>query len=161
MDIIPLALVLLMALVIFYDASRYIIPNWLVGLVAGLYVPFALLAPATPDWMMALAAFAGFFVLGYALFSFRFIGGGDAKLLAACGLWTGTAAALEFLIYMTLFGGVLSLLLVALRPLAGRIPRALPKILQKGAPVPYGLAIAAALLVLLVQGRLPGIALAL
>ena len=37
-------------------------------------------------------------------------GGGDAKLLAAAGLWFGTAQVLPFLVFTVLAGGALALL---------------------------------------------------
>ena len=49
------------------------------------------------------------------LFQLRLVGGGDAKLLAAAALWVGYEQLIPFLVYVTIFGGVLALVLLAYR----------------------------------------------
>jgi prepilin peptidase CpaA len=49
------------------------------------------------------------FILGFALFSAGLFGGGDAKLMAAAGLWFGSTQALPFLAYTVIAGGILAL----------------------------------------------------
>lgn len=167
MLILAIILSALMLLVFYYDATRYIIPNWLVGLVILLYPPVYFLAEAAPDWQMALATFAGLFTVGFILFSTNIMGGGDVKLLAACGLWTGIKALPAFLIYTSLLGGALGILLIAGRPLMAfgwlkLFPaRPLPRIFEKSAPIPYGLAIAGAMLILIWIQKLPTLVLSL
>jgi prepilin peptidase CpaA len=56
-----------------------------------------------------LASGAGLFAAGFALFSLGLFGGGDAKLLAAAGLWFGWPQTLPFLVLTVLAGGVLAL----------------------------------------------------
>lgn len=161
MSIIALALLVLMVLVIWLDATAFTIPNWLCGLVLALY-PIMLFLPHEPvDWPMAIAAMSGMFVAGYVIFALGWMGGGDIKLLTACALWTGVAALWDFMIYTALLGGVLSIVLLAgrngLEKLARFNPEKLPKIFRQKAPVPYGLAIAFAFVILLVQGKIPGL----
>ncbi len=48
-------------------------------------------------------------VFGFALFSAGLLGGGDAKLLAAAGLWFGWPSLLSFLVFTALAGGVLAI----------------------------------------------------
>src|SRR5690606_13650224 len=55
--------------------------------------------------------------VGFALFAFGWIGGGDAKLAAATTLWLGFGLTLPYLVYAALLGGVLTLLILALRHL--------------------------------------------
>ena len=80
------------------------------------------------------------------MFALGWIGGGDAKLFAACGLWLGWPAFLPFLLWTALAGGVLATgLLVARKgarawPVAG--PQWLVRLLSPEAAVPYGVAIA-------------------
>ena len=57
---------------------------------------------------LALAALAFAFVL----FSFGWIGGGDAKLLTATCLWFGSETIPAYAIYVALFGGALTLQLL-------------------------------------------------
>ena len=86
--------------------------------------------------------------VGFALFALRFIGGGDAKLAAATTLWLGFGLTLPYLVYAGLLGGVLTLVVLALR----RIPltpflaryRWLERLHDRKTGVPYGIALALA-----------------
>jgi prepilin peptidase CpaA len=92
------------------DALSLRIPNWLTLLTAALFFPMAF---ATGMPMAAIGQHAaigfGLLILGFALFSFGIFGGGDAKLLAAAGLWFGTTETLPFIIFTALAGGLLAL----------------------------------------------------
>lgn len=82
----------------------------------------------------------------FALFAMNFLGGGDAKLMAAGALWMGSTHVVEYLIFVTLFGGILCLVILGYRRVpAGLLP--LPDWAQRlhtaGGPIPYGIAIAA------------------
>lgn len=163
MLVLAIVLSILMLLVIYYDVSRFIIPNWLVGLVLLPYPVFLFLAPIAVDWQMALAAFVGSFVIGFILFSSKVMGGGDVKLLAACCLWTGSKALVTFLLYMSVLGGLLALFLLLGRPVVGYyaarlFPNTLPpRLFRNGEPVPYGVAIAIAFLAVLWMQNLPAL----
>ena len=92
------------------DALSFRIPNWLT---LAIFVAFFPLAWATG---MPLAAFGlhmltGIILLaaGFALFSAGLFGGGDAKLMAAAGIWFGSSQALAFLAFTVMAGGVLAL----------------------------------------------------
>ena len=92
---------------------------------------------------LVLAVCFGFFAMGW-------IGGGDAKLAAATALWFGFDFLLDYLIYASLFGGVLTLLLIQFRrlPLPGPLARQawILRLHETGGGVPYGIALAAAAL---------------
>jgi prepilin peptidase CpaA len=105
-SILP-ALVIIAAMT---DVTNYKIPNWLTGLTAALFFPMAVWAgmPLAEFGWHLLAGVILFFV-GYGLFSLGLFGGGDAKLMAAAGLWFGTSNTLEFLILTVLVGGLLAL----------------------------------------------------
>jgi prepilin peptidase CpaA len=81
------------------------------------------------------------------MFTFGWIGGGDAKLFAASALWLGAPGLVPFLFWTAMAGGVLSIVLMVAR--RGRtaggpdVERWLPQLLRPGGPVPYGLAICA------------------
>lgn len=138
----------LMCAVIFYDVTRYIIPNWIVGLLLLAY-PLALyLTPNPFDWqssaMMALVAFA----VGFVIYALKLMGGGDVKLLVVTLLWFRVEVAFEYLLQVAVVGGALGLVLWLSRmaiakglDFSGK-KLALPRILQVGAPLPYGVAIA-------------------
>jgi prepilin peptidase CpaA len=100
---------------------------------------------------MHLGAAALVLVCAFFFFSQGWIGGGDAKLAAATALWFGFSHLLDYLVYASLLGGALTLLLLQFR----RLP--LPHILarqhwvlrlhEQGAGIPYGIALAAAALI--------------
>ncbi|HEY5217122.1 MAG TPA: prepilin peptidase [Pseudolabrys sp.] len=99
---------------------------------------------------MHLAAAALVLVFSFGFFSQGWIGGGDAKLVAATALWFGFDYLLDYLIYASLFGGALTLVLIQFRrlPLPGPLARQ-PWILrlhETGGGIPYGIALAAAAL---------------
>ena len=92
------------------DVFSLRIPNWLTGLTALLFIPMAALTG------MPLAEFGWhllsgliLFVFGYFLFSFGLFGGGDAKLMAAAGLWFGTSGSISFLFMTAMAGGALAI----------------------------------------------------
>jgi prepilin peptidase CpaA len=99
---------------------------------------------------MHLAAAALVLAFSFGFFSMGWIGGGDAKLVAATALWFGFENLLDYLVYASLFGGVLTLVLIQFRklPLPGPLARQ-PWILrlhETGGGIPYGIALAAAAL---------------
>lgn len=129
------------------DATTMTIPNRLTMLTAATFAPAALAAGLPPSaWGLALAAGAVALVLGMAMFAFGWIGGGDAKLFAACGLWVGASAALPFAMWTALAGGALAVALLLGRQAAemapGFGPRWMQRLLTRGEGVPYGVAIA-------------------
>ncbi len=77
---------------------------------------------------------------GTALFAAGWMGGGDVKLFAALGLWVSLTGALWLVAAVLLMGGLLALLFVGTRLVAGRG-------LRSGKDLPYGIAIAAGALV--------------
>jgi prepilin peptidase CpaA len=86
-----------------------------------------------------------------ALFAYRIIGGGDAKLAAAVALWLGFGNLLEYTIWTGLLGGVLAGALIAFREMP--LPASwisLDWVQRLHAPkggIPYGIALAAAALI--------------
>jgi len=126
----------------------------------GLKVPNALTAPfaavgvgvvalQTPDdAMITLAAALAVFLIGWALFAFGVMGGGDGKLMAATAIWLGPFALLDFAVLIALFGGMLALAVLFLhraeryQVLLG--PVWMERLSAPRPPVPYALAIAPA-----------------
>ncbi len=92
------------------DCVTMKIPNWLNVLIGISFFGAAFLAGMPLEqigWHVAVAALV--LVFGFGLFAFSYIGGGDAKLLSVAALWLGTGQVMEFLVVMTLAGGVLAL----------------------------------------------------
>jgi len=100
---------------------------------------------------MHIGAAALVLVVSFVLFTQGWIGGGDAKLAAATALWFGFDHLLDYLIYASLFGGALTLLLLQFRHMS--LPASLARhvwiqrLHERGEGVPYGIALAAAALV--------------
>ncbi len=134
------------------DVAAMKIPNWLTALMALSFFPMAFVI-GMPFAVMAWHVTAGvaLFALGFLLFSVGLYGGGDAKLMAAAGLWFGTSQTLPFLVATVAVGGLLCLAFMAwsffvfsfdLHGPEGAKGRGLIKQMMS-LNVPYGLAIAA------------------
>lgn len=84
----------------------------------------------------------------FVLFSMRMLGGGDAKLMAAGALWMGAEHILFYVAYVTIFGGMLSVAILLYRKFVPAAQLPLPGWAQRlhtqGGGIPYGIAIAAA-----------------
>jgi prepilin peptidase CpaA len=116
----------------------------------GLAAGFLVLAPLTGmglhDMLSHLGAGAAVLAVAFACFAIGQVGGGDAKVAAAAALWFGFDHLLDYLLYASLFGGALTILLLQFRqwplpyPLA-REPWAL-KLHDKQTGIPYGIALA-------------------
>lgn len=91
------------------DALSMRIPNWLTLLIAALFLPMALLTGMPWD-MIGIHALVGIAMLfaGFVMFSLGLFGGGDAKLLAAAGLWLGWPDLMPFLVMTAFAGGILA-----------------------------------------------------
>jgi prepilin peptidase CpaA len=104
------------------------------------------------DIAMHLAAGGTVLLLGFACFACGWIGGGDAKLAAGTALWLGFEGLLPYLFVASLVGGGLTLLMLKFRQLP--LPRLLQgqdwaeRLHRKDAGVPYGVALAAAALLI-------------
>jgi prepilin peptidase CpaA len=126
------------------DMARLIIPNWVSIALAAIF-PIAALVAGAPLAAVGLHILFGFGVLaiGFVLFQFNVFGGGDAKLLAAVSVWTGLPAAIPFLVWTAVAGGVLALALLTARQLvpAGAYPAFVDHLLKKQNGIPYGVAI--------------------
>jgi len=129
------------------DLISFTIPNWISLALVAAYVPAALLAGhGLPEMGISAAVCVGLLAVGIGMFAMGWIGGGDAKLLAAAGLWLGWGAVLHFVLFTALAGGALALLLLSARNtplvvLTLRGPGWVQRLTEKGGPAPYGVAI--------------------
>ena len=147
---ITLAFLLPLAIAALWDVASFRIPNFLSVILVALFIPAVVWAPVAVPWPWHVAAAAVMLGAGAGLFALGLLGGGDIKILSAATLWLGMGNLLMFVVFVSLAGAVVTVALVALRfvPLRGRIA-----VLQPGAAIPYGLAIAMGSAVL--AGRLP------
>ena len=138
----------LLALLLVYaaavDVRTFTISNKLtlgVAALAPLYWWSASL-PLWSDVAIQVAMAAGVFALLALAFFAGMMGGGDVKLAAALALWFSPSGTVKFLVLMSIAGGVLTLLVVAVHRMRGKAGR--PEI-------PYGVAIAFGGLAILTQ----------
>ncbi len=143
-----------------YAASRdlltMLIPNWISLALVMAFVPLALMA-GFDGWDLGQHLAAGLIVLcvTFSLFACGVIGGGDAKLAAATAIWMGLGHTLDYLLVASIFGGVLTLAILAARsvPLpitVARLPFAM-HLHDAKTGIPYGIALSAAGLLVLPQ----------
>jgi prepilin peptidase CpaA len=141
----------LMAFAASSDLLTMTISNRLsLALAGGFFVLTLVTGMSLPVIGMHLAAGALVLVISFGFFSQGWIGGGDAKLAAATALWFGFDYLLDYLVYASLFGGVLTLVLIQFRklPLPGALARQpwIMRLHETGGGIPYGIALAAAAL---------------
>ena len=138
------------------DLLTFRIPNWVSLALVGLFivaVPFSGLS-----WTIIAAHLAlgmTLLVVGMAMFAMNLLGGGDAKLMAAIGLWVGWPSLPVYLAWTAIIGGLLALSLLMFRraPLAA-VMQARPwisRLHDRQAGIPYGIALAAGALFALPQ----------
>jgi prepilin peptidase CpaA len=101
---------------------------------------------ATTTILAHLGAGALVLVLAFGCFAMGWIGGGDAKIASAAALWFGFAHLMNYLLYASLFGGALTLLLIQFRqwplPYALTGQAWLMRLHAKESGIPYGIALA-------------------
>ncbi|MCA0424266.1 MAG: prepilin peptidase [Proteobacteria bacterium] len=136
------------------DLVSMTIPNRLsLALIAG-FVVFALAAGLS--WSVIgwhLAAGGVMLAATFAMFAAGWVGGGDAKLAAATAVWCGFPTLMEYSLVASMLGGFLTLALLFARGYS--LPRfALNwdwavRLHDKKTGIPYGIALAAAGLIIL------------
>jgi prepilin peptidase CpaA len=143
---------LLMAMAALSDLLTMTISNKVSLILGGAFLAVAV-AAGMPIPVIALHIAAGLLVLtiGFAMFALGWIGGGDAKLAAATALWLGFPSLTEYLVIASALGGVLTLAILALR--GWPMPAVtlgwgwLSRLREPKGGVPYGIALAAAALI--------------
>jgi prepilin peptidase CpaA len=116
-------------------------------LVAGFAVMAALIGLNSADLISHVGAGLTVLAVTFALFAFGWIGGGDAKLAAATALWLGFDPLMNYLLYASIFGGALTLLIIRFRlyPLPAMLQGQdwVMRLHRMDSGVPYGIALAA------------------
>src|SRR5579859_7757006 len=122
------------------------------ALAAGFLVLAAFSGMAPTEILSHLGAGALVLLIAFFCFAMGWVGGGDAKIAAAAALWFGFAHLMNYLLYASLFGGALTLLLLQFRQwplpysLAGQAW--LLRLHAKESGIPYGIALAIGALVI-------------
>jgi prepilin peptidase CpaA len=131
------------------DLFTMTIPNRLaLILVAGFFLVAPLVGFGWSDLGLHFAIAVAALIIAFILFTFGWIGGGDAKLFAATCLWLGPEMLFNYSLYAALLGGLLTLGLLFWRTMP--LPAVLTGqgwLVRLHSPkegVPYGIALAAA-----------------
>jgi len=132
------------------------IPNRISVVLVLAFFPLAVLA-GLGVWTILDHVAAGVLMLalGVLLFMPGWFGGGDAKLLAAIGLWIGTENLMAYMLWVALAGGVIAAAFLAARSVP--LPRVLLgeawalRLHRHDSGIPYGLALAAGALLVYPQ----------
>ncbi|MEM1399609.1 MAG: prepilin peptidase [Pseudomonadota bacterium] len=136
------------------DTQSYKIPNKISLALIGLYPAWVMATWPMVDPLGGLMIGGIFLAIGFALFATGVVGGGDAKLMAAFGLWVGPTMAVQFLFLTAVAGGGLALTIFLYACGREQIWRnaSWGTMRAIGAqPIPYGIAIALGGLAVLFQ----------
>ena len=110
---IPLAITFLLLLVATAcDFHNREIPDWISVVISIVAIVSSLVGWLGIGLLWVLAGGIVGLLVGYGLFRFAELGGGDAKLIAALGLLLGPVGIFILLFGMAIFGGVLSLVAI-------------------------------------------------
>ena len=116
------------------------------ALLAGFFALALMSGMGLYDILSHLGAGAAVLVVAFGCFAMGWVGGGDAKVAASAALWFGFAHLMNYLLYASLFGGALTLLLLQFRqwplPYALAGQSWLLKLHAKESGIPYGIALA-------------------
>lgn len=123
------------------------IPNIVsLAMAAGFVLTLPLTWQGLPVLAEHLMVGAVFFLAGFAMFAFGWMGGGDAKLMAAIALWFGWVDIMPFILYTTLFGAALGIFMMLgnrMIPIRLRTSELGMRMFQGDTDMPYGIALAA------------------
>lgn len=145
-----------LALAASMDLITMTIPNRVCAALAAGYFVVALAAgvPAAAI-LINVSCAAAVLAIMFALFAFGVIGGGDAKLAAAISLWIGWGMILDYGVTAAIYGGVLTLAILVGRrlvlPLWLSRHQWIARLHDSKTGVPYGIALAAAAMMLYPQ----------
>lgn len=102
------------------------------------------------DLTSHILCFAVTFAVGFLFFIRGWMGGGDVKIITVISLWYGAHDFIDFILYMAIWGGILTLLFLILRqyifPNYLMQTKWFSKLHRADSGIPYGVAIALAAL---------------
>ncbi|GAW41901.1 Type IV leader peptidase family protein [Brevundimonas sp. SH203] len=142
------------------DLTTMKIPNWISLALVGAFLPAALLVGAAPmDIAVHVGVGLAALIVGMGMFALNWIGGGDAKLLAASCLWMGLSGVAPFLLWTGIAGGAFCLFLMTARQYFPMVAPSVSQgwvvnLMQPKGDIPYGVAIAIGALMALPESGL-------
>lgn len=115
-------------------------------LIAGFFVLAVLTGMPVASIAMHLGAGLTVLVVAFGCFAMGWVGGGDAKVASAAALWFGFDHLMPYLVYSSLFGGILTFAMMEFRqwpiPYALGSQQWLLRLHAKDSGIPYGIALA-------------------
>lgn len=144
LSIFPAALLIAAA----NDIYEFKIPNWLSITLIAAYPVTGVVVGAEPAVIIeGVSIGAAFLALGFVLFTFKILGGGDAKLIAAVVPWIGLSSIGLFLFNTAIAGMLLAIVMAMFRklpmlPVYAHTPW-LIRLHERKKDLPYAVAIAA------------------
>jgi prepilin peptidase CpaA len=155
-SLLCLAFPLLLLFAAWHDVSTMWIPNWVSIALGAAFIPAAMAAGlSAPQIGMHLIVGGVAMLVCVILFFLNVFGGGDAKVIAAASLWVGLPGMTSFVFWMALAGGLLGIVLIALRRMKLNPTREWSKrLLSPETGAPYAVAIAIGGLVAAPQSQL-------
>jgi prepilin peptidase CpaA len=143
----------LMAFAASSDLFTMTISNRVTLALVGGFAAMAFMSGMSPADVLAHAgAAAAVLAVTFLFFARGWIGGGDAKLAAATALWLGFDHLMGYVLYASIFGGVLTLAMIRFRLMP--LPQMLAdqdwvkRLHRLDGGVPYGIALAASALLI-------------
>lgn len=135
-----------MLVTVYKDVTTMTIPNWVSLFVfSGFLVMVPFVWQGWDNFAVHVMAGGLMFVIGFAMFAFGWLGGGDAKLMAATSFWWVWSDLLIYVFYTTLAGGVLALFILFGRQFVPAKVITAPwmyRMIKDESKMPYGLALA-------------------
>lgn len=153
------AAITLFIMVAMIDYQTRKIPNDLVVAGIGLYVLWALSAPAAEP-LTDIMVGAGLFAFGFICWMLRLLGAGDAKFMLVCGLFSGLEQLPVFAVWLGLIGVAVYVLVVLTRrvDVTLMLTRLGLRGIEETGKVPYGVPLALATTAAFIARMLPEVA---
>ncbi len=140
------------------DANAMKIPNRIPVLA---FLGFVVMIPLTwagvPILLEHLTVGVTLFAVGFAMFAFGWMGGGDSKLMAATAFWFTWHDVVHYMIATALFGGALTLFIMIGRsyiPVRVLTTQWAQTMFRDETKIPYGLALAAGAIITLPKSQM-------
>lgn len=140
------------------DANAMKIPNRIPLItLAGFFLMVPFTWAGFPVFFEHLAVGGTLFAVGFAMFAFGWMGGGDSKLMAATAFWFTWSEVFTYLVWTGVFGGVLTLFILLGRsyiPVRLFTTQWAQTMFRDQTKIPYGLALAAGAIMTLPQSHI-------
>ncbi len=140
------------------DALTMTIPNWVsIMVLLGFFLIVPFVWQGWPVFGEHILVGTSVFLFGFAIFAFGWLGGGDAKLMAATSFWWQWPDLLVYVVYTTLAGGVIAMFILFGRqfiPAHILTSKWLHRLIKDETQMPYGLALAFGAIVTLPQSEI-------